>query len=89
MSAEVFKACVRGYTDRIFDLQILGVQQGYWAGYYTRTRKPKPLKSIIDKLFKSKTKNKGSIDVSKPEIDVETFQKLEARFQERWRAASK
>lgn len=79
MSMEVFRACINGYSDHLFDLQILGVQQGYWAGYYTRSKKPKPFKTIIEKMFTSRKKQETT-NIVKPEVDVEAFQEMEAQF---------
>lgn len=86
MSLEMFQSCAKGYLDRMFDLQLLGIQQGYWAGYFTRSKKPKSIKSIVEKMVKAKTKRDAdpkSIKTAKPEVDVETFQEMEARFQKR------
>ena len=81
MSLDVFKACARGYADHIFDLQLVGVQQGYWAGYYSSAKKPKPLKYVIDKLFKARRKGEhDSQTVEKPDVDVDAFLAMEAQF---------
>lgn len=85
MPLDVFRACISGYSDHIFDLQILGVQQGYWAGYYTRTRKSKPLQRVIEKMMQAKTRHneKTASNVTKPEVDVAAFMETEARFKQR------
>lgn len=81
LSLEVFQACVKGYADHMFDLQLTGVQQGYWAGYYSSAKKPKPLKYIIDKLFKSHQKSEHNAQlVEKPDVDVDAFLAMEAQF---------
>lgn len=81
MSLDVFQACARGYADHIFDLQLVGVQQGYWAGYYSSAKKPKPLKYVIDKLFKARRKGEHSSQtVEKPDVDVDAFLAMEAQF---------
>lgn len=80
MSLDVFRACSRGYAARMFDMQILGVQQGYWAGYYTRNRKPKSLKSIVDKMVRERGR---SAKQEKPDVDVEAFLKMEEQFNKR------
>ena len=81
MSLDVFKACARGYADHMFDLQLVGVQQGYWAGYYSSAKKPKPLKYVIDKLFKARRKGECSSQmVEKPDVDVDAFLAMEAQF---------
>ena len=81
MSLDVFQACARGYADHMFDLQLVGVQQGYWAGYYSSAKKPKPLKYVIDKLFKARRKGEHvSQTVEKPDVDVDAFLAMEAQF---------
>ena len=85
MPLDVFRACISGYSDHIFDLQILGVQQGYWAGYYTRAKKSKPPQRVIEKMMQTKTRHneKPASNVTKPEVDVEAFKAVEARFNQR------
>ena len=80
MSLDVFRACSRGYSARMFDTQILGVQQGYWAGYYSRTKKPKSVKSVVDKMVREKSR---STKPEKPDVDVEAFLKMEEQFNKR------
>lgn len=80
MSLDVFRACSRGYSAHMFDMQILGVQQGYWAGYYSRTKKPKSVKSIVDKMVREKSRSAKS---EKPDVDVEAFLKMEEQFNKR------
>ena len=78
MSLDVFKAVVRGYSDHIFDLQILSVHQGYWAGYYSRAKKPKSLDTILKKLLKAKSKDHIKKSQKKAtDVDVDTFLKRE------------
>lgn len=85
MPLDVFRACISGYSDHIFDLQILGVQQGYWAGYYTRARKSKSPQRVIEKMLQTKTRcnEKTGSNVTKPEVDVAAFMETEARFKQR------
>lgn len=74
MSLDMLRAVIRGYTDHIFDLEIVAVYQGYWSGYYSRAKKPKTTKTIIEKMFRSKEKNsKTSKQTPAEEVDVETF----------------
>ena len=80
MSLDVFRACSRGYSAHMFDMQILGVQQGYWAGYYSRTKKPKSVKSIVDRMVREKSR---STKQEKPDVDVEAFLKMEEQFNKR------
>lgn len=81
MSLEVFQACTRGYSDRLFDQQLIAVQQGYWAGYYNRSKKPKSLKQIFEKLVKGRNAKTSNV---KPDIDVEAFLKTEAKFKNKY-----
>lgn len=75
MSLDMFRAVIQGYSDRVFDLQILAVQQGYWAGYYSRAKKPKSLESILNKMHRAneKHRNKSQVAQDISEVDVATF----------------
>ena len=79
MSLDVFKAVIQGYSDHIFDLQTVAVHQGYWSGYYNRSKKPKNLGTILKKMFKAK--EKGTEESSKQkkadDVDVESFLAME------------
>lgn len=79
MSLDVFKAVIKGYSDHIFDLQLVAVHQGYWAGYYHRAKKPKNLETILKKLFKAKEKseNKSCKQKKAEDVDVESFLAME------------
>ena len=83
MSLDMFQACTQGYSDRLLDNQILGVQQGYWAGYYSRAKKPKALGTIINKLLKTHNAEKSKARQVVPEIDVDAFLKKEQDFKKR------
>ena len=67
----------------MFDMQILGVQQGYWAGYYSRAKKPKSVKSIVDKMVRERGRQDRSTKPEKPDVDVEAFLKMEEQFNKR------
>lgn len=79
MSLDVFKAVVKGYSDHIFDLQLVAVHQGYWSGYYNRAKKPKSLEAILKKLFKAREKgeNKSYKQKKAVDVDVEGFLAME------------
>jgi hypothetical protein len=79
MSLDMFKAVVKGYSDHIFDLQLVAVHQGYWSGYYNRAKKPKNLETILKKLFKAKEKVEDRPHKQKKveEVDVESFLAME------------
>lgn len=84
MSMETFQACLKGYTDRMFDQQVIGLQNGYWAGYYSNpnVKKPKPLKTMLKMLLQGKekaTRKQAHTD----EVDVDAFLQMERAFQEK------
>ena len=82
MSLELFNTYVDGYTDHMFNLQLIGIQQGFYAGYYSRAKKPKKLNELIKMLVKNKDKKvKGT--ASAPDVDVEAFLEQERRFKEK------
>lgn len=84
MSMDVFRACIQGYADHVFDMQLLGVQSGYWAGYYSRAKKPKPIKSIIQNMLREKNRDtKHTKGVRAPEVDVAGFLAMEQKFKEK------
>lgn len=82
MSLPVFNAFVAGYEDYIFDLQVVATYGGYWSGYYSRTKKPKSLKSVLELAFKRKNRvnNSGKSKASAPDVDVDGFLAREKRF---------
>lgn len=80
MSLEVLNAYLKGYSDHLFNLQLLSIQQGYWAGYFTRAKRAKPLKKIIDELVRGRTKKAPKRLEDKPDVDVEAFLKAEREF---------
>lgn len=75
MSLDVLKAVIQGYSDHMFDLQLIAVHQGYWSGYYNRSKKPKNLETILKKLFKNKEKKCDGPHKQKrvEDVDVESF----------------
>lgn len=83
MSLEVLNAYLKGYSDHLFNLQLLSIQQGYWAGYFTRAKRAKPLKKIIDELVRGRTKKVPKKLEDKPDVDVEAFLKAEREFNKR------
>jgi len=90
LSLDVFKACVAGYTDRIFDQQLNGVQAGYWAGYYGRAKKPTSPKVIIERMLRKKdTKDARAKKKRADEVDVDGYLAMEARFKERMGALAR
>lgn len=79
MSLDVLKAVIKGYSDHMFDLQLIAVHQGYWSGYYNRAKKPKNLETILKKLFKAKNKGEDKRYNQKKveDVDVESFLAME------------
>ena len=87
MSLPQFKAVIQGYEDHLFDLKCLTAYAGYWAGYYSSSKKPKPLSAVLKDLVenhrKSKKKKINATNASKPEVDVDEFLRREELFQKR------
>ena len=84
MSMETFQACLKGYTDRMFDQQVIGLQNGYWAGYYSNpnVKKPKPLKTMLKILMRGKEKVTQK-QAHVPNVDVDAFLQAEKAFREK------
>lgn len=87
MSLDVFQAYVNGYSDRLLDQQILALQTGYWAAYYTG-KHPKSVKDVSEKIMRvhKEQEHKQDKNTPRPEVDVEAFIAQEARFQEALKA---
>lgn len=78
MSLDTFNACIEGYQDRLFDNQLLAVHSGFWSGYYTNSKRPKQLSTILDSLLRAKNKK---FKKHSDEVDVDEFLRREAEFQ--------
>ena len=68
----------------MLDYDMLAAKSGFWSGYYSMSKKPKPLNVILEQLYKQ---YKG-IEVQKKrkhadDVDVEAFLQREAEFQAR------
>lgn len=78
------RAVIEGYQEHLFDLKCLSVYQGFWAGYFGNSKKPKSLNSILMKLVKEhqqqKKRQHSKKSVSKPAVDVDKFLARERRF---------
>lgn len=83
MSLEVFQAYVAGYSDHLFNQQTLAVQTGYWAGYYSKAKHPKNIKTILTTMLRKRTQAEKKIKMPAPEVDVEAFLAMEQKFKER------
>lgn len=85
MTLDMLKAVIQGYSDHIFDLQLVCTQAGYWAGYYSRTKKPKSIKQVVSTMLHEKEaeeqKHSKNKNVVKPEVDVGAFLEMERQFQ--------
>lgn len=82
MSLDTFNAVVEGYSDKMFDRELLQVHSGFWSGYYANSKHPRSLNTILKQLVKSKMKKdrkKGHADT----VDVDAFLAREKAFQER------
>lgn len=86
MSFPQLQAYIAGYQDHLFDLKCLAVIEGYWAGYYSSAKKPKPVVTVLNELLQGHKKSKKRLSattVEKPEVDVDAFLKRERLFNER------
>lgn len=78
MSLDVFNAVVKGYADHLFDLQLISVEAGYWSGYFSNSKRPKPLESIMNKMIASRFKSQKQTHAQ--EVDVEHYLEMERRL---------
>ena len=84
MSLEHFKAVMQGYAEHLFDLKCLTVYAGYWAGYYSNSKRAKPVATILEELNQAHRKRKHKRKTGTvPDVDVEAFLEQERRFNER------
>ena len=87
MSLPQFRAVLQGYEDYLFDLKCLTAYVGYWTGYYSNTKRPKPLSVVLKELSENHTKAKqkrhNTTKAVKPEVDVDEFLRKEEQFQKR------
>jgi hypothetical protein len=74
MDLDTFQAIVEGYQARLVDQNIVGLQTGFFAGYYNRQKKPKPVKHFVKMLTRKHTGH------SSVEPDVEYMQSMEEKF---------
>ena len=77
MNLPMYRSVVEGYQEHLFDLKCLAVYQGYWTGYYSNSKHPKNLSSVLSSLmrehYKAKKKAKGHISKPAVDVDVESF----------------
>lgn len=85
MNLPMVNAYIEGYQDHLFDLKCIAVYQGFWTGYYSNTKKPKSLTTVLTTLhkdhLKSKKRRSKNTDISKPreEVNVEQFLERERK----------
>lgn len=85
MNLDSVKAYVEGYQDHMFEHKCLTVYTGYWTGYYSNAKRPKPLEQVLKALSKAYDRAKRDSHskqnvVSRPDVDVEQFMQRELRF---------
>lgn len=81
----MLQAVAKGYSDRLLDMQILGVQSGYWAAYYVMSKHPKMPKDVAASMLRAHKKSESkqqnvAVSTPAPAVDVDTFLAREARF---------
>lgn len=68
----------------MFDVKCLTVYAGFWSGYYSNSKHPKTLGSVLNKLYdehqKAKKAKVKSLNKIRPEVNVEQFQERERKF---------
>lgn len=79
MSLNVFKACSKGYSDRMFDFRTLCIENGYWSAYYLASKHPKSFNEIIQKMIRSRNQKHDNED---PEDIIASFKQREQKFNE-------
>ena len=89
MSLTTFCAVIDGYQEHLFDLKCISVYQGFWAGYYGNTKRPKPLSTVLSSLLKEHVKAKQARRGNKPEkprpdVDVTAFLERERAFKSKY-----
>lgn len=83
MNLPMFIAVIEGYQEHLFDLKCIAVYQGFWTGYYSNSKHPKNLSSILTSLQRehNKAKKRKKNKVAKPAVDVDVEQFLERERQ--------
>jgi len=80
----MFEACLGGYQEHTTDILCMTVFAGYYSGYYSNTKRPKPPSEVIRKILKTHTPftAKESEHSSKEQMSrkVNTFEARRERF---------
>lgn len=79
MSLDVFRAYQEGYADHMFDEQLMTVHTGFWAGYYSNSKHPKSVSSILTSLQNKRDKVRNGQQHADT-VDVDAFLEMEAKF---------
>ena len=74
---ESLNAYIAGYSEHLQDLQFLGIQQGFWTGYYCNSRRAKKPDKIIADIISKKTRKHSD------DVDIEQFLQMEESFNRR------
>lgn len=79
------QAVIEGYQEHLFDLKCISVYQGFWAGYYSNSKHPKPLGTVLNQLLREhkkakKQNSRNQMQKPKPDVDVAAFLEREKRF---------
>lgn len=79
MSLDMFQAYLDGYADHMFDQQLMTIHTGFWAGYYTNSKHPKAVSTIMTSLQKKRDQARQG-KVHADSVDVDAFLEMERRF---------
>lgn len=79
MSLDMFQAYVNGYTDHMFDAQLMTVHTGFWAGYYSNSKHPRSVKDIMASLQRKRDRARKT-GVHADTVDVDAFLAMEEKF---------
>ena len=61
LNLDQLESYILGYSESMFDRQQDAVETGFWCGYYSNSKHPKPPSTIIDKMkVKRAKKSKGT-----------------------------
>lgn len=81
LDLEQVKCVVAGYSDRLIDLEVSAIVGGYYGAYYSNSKHPKKLNSVIQKIMQGHQKKQNQARGKKKRADdpdVEQFLRREA-----------
>ena len=64
----------------MFSMQLYSVYNGYWSAYFTNSKHPKSVDSIIKKMSKEYSSQEKVKKVTAAEPDVATFIELDKKL---------